>query len=116
MMSLEEIEELSIKGEQEYAPVPPSQRGDGKKLKLDDILAKIKPIAIKKPAVFIVGSLAIHGESDNDIDILITGEYTERDKEAIIFRLFREFADILDVPYDEVTNYVQIHTRDADFP
>ena len=82
MISLDEIKELTRKGEQEYAPVPPSQRGDGKKLRLDDILAKIKPIAIKKPAVFIVGSLAVHGESDNDIDILLTGEYTERDKEA----------------------------------
>jgi len=116
-MKLEDIKELTIKGESEYAPVPSSGRGNNpEKIFLKDILESIKPIAIKKPCISIVGSLAVHGESDNDVDLLLTGEYTERDKEAILFRIYRMFADILKVPYDDVSKYVHIHTRDADHP
>lgn len=114
------IKETTIKGEKlykEYAPVPPSGRGDKEeKFYLDDILEEVEPIGIKKPAVSIVGSLAEHGTSDNDIDLLITGEYSDRDKEAVIFRLQRMFSAILDVPFDEVMNYIQLHFQRQDLP
>jgi len=110
-MNFEELKELTKKGELEYAPIPPSGRGNGKmRLKLKDILPKLKPFSVRKPVAFIVGSLAVHGESDNDIDIVVRGEdWSPEQKMAFDFRIFRMFADILKVPYDEVPKYVHIH-------
>lgn len=110
-MDLNELIELTQKAELEYAPIPPSGRGDGsRKIKLDDILKKLKPFAVRKPVAFIVGSLAIHGESNNDIDIVVRGEdWSPEQRMAFDFRIFRMFADILGVPYDEVAKYVHIH-------
>lgn len=95
---------------EEYAPVPPSGRGSLKKtLKLDDILGKLKPFSVRKPVAFIAGSLAVHGESNNDIDIIVRGEdWSDEQKKAFDFRIYRMFADILNVPYDEVPKYVNI--------
>lgn len=99
----------------QYAPVPHSGISGDKSIKLEDILKQLKPIAIKKPAVSLVGSIAIHGESNNDIDIVISGDYSERDLEAITFRLYREFSALLGIPYQEIAKYVHIFNKN-DFP
>ena len=114
-LSLEFIKNETRKGELEYAPIPPSGRGDkSKKIKLSDILPKLKPFSVRKPVAFIVGSLAVHGESDNDIDIVVRGEdWSPEQRMAFDFRIYRMFADILNVPYDEVGNYVHIHYTNA---
>lgn len=110
-MNPEELKELTQKGEMEYAPIPPSGRGNKKeKIRLKDILDKLKPFSVRKPVAYIVGSLATHGESDNDIDIVVRGEdWSPQQKMAFDFRLYRMFADILEVPYDEVPEYLSIH-------
>ncbi|RKY26045.1 MAG: hypothetical protein DRP62_00095 [Planctomycetota bacterium] len=115
MIETKELKTLSQLGELEYAPVPPSGRGDkGKKIKLKDILNKLKPFSVRKPVAYIVGSLAVHGESNNDIDIVVRGEdWSPEQRMAFDFRIYRMFADILGVPYDEVPKYVSIHYTSA---
>jgi len=110
-MDLETLIEETRKAELEYAPIPPSGRGTGKRIiRLKDILPKLKPFSVRKPVAFIVGSLATHGQSDNDIDIVVRGEdWSPQQKMAFDFRIYRMFSDILGVPYDEVAKYVHIH-------
>ena len=109
-MELDELKELTEKAELQYAPIPDSGIRSGLKIKLNDIVNKLKPFSVRKPVAFIVGSLAINGETDNDIDIVVRGEdWSEEQKTAFDFRIYRMFADILNVPYNEITKYVQIH-------
>jgi len=114
-MNTEEIKQLTQLGELEYAPVPPSGRGNKDKvIKLEDILSKLKPFSVRKPVAYIVGSLAVHGESNDDIDKVVRGEdWSPEQRMAFDFRIYRMFADILQVPYDEVTKYVSIHYTSA---
>ena len=109
------LKKLSQESEFKYAPTPPSDRGNGKpKFKISDIVNKLKSISIRKPLVMIVGSLATQGESNNDIDIVIRGEdFPEKLKEAINFRLYRLFSDILGCKYDDVTKYLHILYNNA---
>lgn len=110
-MDLKDIKSWSQKGEMEYAPVPPSGRGNKETpIKLSDVLNTLKPFSIRKPIVFIAGSLATQGESHNDIDLIIRGEDISSElRTAIDFRLYRMFADFFKVPYDEITKFVSIH-------
>jgi len=114
-MNPEVLKKLSQEGESKYAPTPPSGRGEGNlEFKISDIIDKLKPISIRKPLVMIVGSLATQGKSNNDIDIVIRGEdFPEKLKEAINFRLYRLFSDILGCKYDDVTKYLHILYNNA---
>jgi len=114
-MKLELIQELTKEGEIQYAPTPPSGRGNNDiHIKKEDIINKLGSISIRKPLVMIVGSVATQGESDNDLDIVIRGEdFSPKLREAIDFRLYRLFSDILGCDYDDVTKYVHIHYNDT---
>lgn len=110
-MDVELIRKYSKLGELEYAEIPPSGADNGGKIiKLEDILSKLKPFSVRKPVAYIVGSLAVHGESHNDIDIVVRGEdWSDEQKTAFLFRLYRMFSAILNVPYEEVPKYVSVH-------
>ena len=57
---------------------------------LDEVLAHwSQPMALRMPAVFLVGSLCNHRKSDNDIDVLIRGPLDEETRHVIKFRLGR---------------------------
>jgi HK97 family phage prohead protease len=61
-----------------------------------------------------VGSLATQGESNNDIDIVVRGEdLSDKVKEAIDFRLYRMFTDMLGCKYDDIRKYLHIHYNNA---
>jgi len=110
------IKELTNKAEiEQYAVTPPSGRGTGEiELSLDRILPNIKSISLRKPFAMIVGSMATQGKSNNDIDIVVRGEdLSDKVKEAINFRIYRLFTDIIKCAYDDVAKYVHIHYNNA---
>jgi len=102
--------------EEQYADCPPATDGEVKYTS-KDIIENLKPISIQKPAIFLVGSCATNDASANDIDIVVSGEYSERQLEAIYFRLYRMFSKLYNIPYDEVDRVVHIHhTEDGISP
>ena len=104
------IKKLTEIGEDEYANTPSSGKNSGIYISREDIINNLKPISIRKPVIMIVGSVATQGESYNDIDILVRGDdLNENIQEAINFRLYRMFTDILGCEYNEVSKYVHIH-------
>jgi len=105
------LKELTEKAEIEYAPTPPSGRGEKSSLiKKENILKNIKNISLRKPFAMIVGSVATEGFSNNDIDIVVRGEdLSDKVKEAVDFRIYRLFTHILGCEYDDIKKYVHIH-------
>ena len=82
----------ALRAKKEFAPVNPG--GDaahqGDPAKLDDVLSHFdKPMALRMPAVYLVGSTANHGESLNDIDLLVRGPFDDQTLRALQFRLGR---------------------------
>lgn len=78
--------------ERKFADIHPSgdQAHEDDPVVLDDVLAAWeKPIALRMPAVFLVGSLCNQGRSENDIDILLRGPIDEATRRVIEFRLGR---------------------------
>lgn len=76
----------------DFASLSPS--GDAKHagdpVTLQDVVAHYdKPIALRKPAVYVVGSLPSNGKSENDIDLLIRGPFDDDTLHAIKVRLGR---------------------------
>jgi HK97 family phage prohead protease len=106
---------LSDQGESEYLNTPSSGRGTGEIIiTKSQIVETLKPIALRKPMAMIVGSVATQGQSNNDIDIVIRGEdFSDKIKEAISFRLYRYFSDILKCSYDDTPKYVHLHYNNA---
>jgi len=111
---MNDIKELSQLGEEAYASTPPSGKHSDISISKEKVLENIKPISLRKPLIMIVGSLATQGKSSNDIDIVIRGEdFSDKLKEAIDFRLYRLFTDILKCNYEDVAKYVHIHYNNA---
>jgi len=110
------LKQLTEQAESEqYAECGNSGRGKGDMfICKDELLKSLKPIALRKPMAMIVGSVATQGSSDNDVDIVIRGEdLSEKVKEAINFRIYRHFTDILGCAYDDIRKYVHIHYNNA---
>lgn len=79
-------------GEGKTAPIHPSgERAHADDpVELEEVLAQLsKPMSIRMPAVYVVGSICNAGRSENDIDILIRGPFDEETLHAIKFRLGR---------------------------
>lgn len=73
--------EVRPSGERAYADAP---------LRREEVLPHLeKPMAIRNPAVCLVGSLCTQGVSENDVDVLIRGPMDEDTMHAIKTRLGR---------------------------
>lgn len=81
-------DELQIEG-REFAPTYPSGEKAGRRIHLEEVLEKIKRFQFRKDAVVIVGGLANHGFTDNDIDVLIKGPLDEATLHVLKFRIGR---------------------------
>ena len=102
----------------QYATVNPSGDQRGRKIYLGEVLEHLKSFKLRKPYVYLVGGLAIHGETEGDIDILVrdTEDLPEVFKHAIRFRLGRalppELAKRLQVHFDSYrgpfTDFVEL--------
>ena len=126
-LDLAEIENLSNEGEETFeseeiieetlienndeklAPVPRANRAPAR-YKFDDVIEMLKSFYIYDLG-FLVGGAATHPQTGGeDIDIVLRDEYHLPDfwKEAISFRLYRMFADALNVPYDDITDHIHL--------
>lgn len=114
-----EAAELSRKAEKaatEYATIHPSGETGGKGIKLEDVLPHFQSFKVRMPFLYLVGGLANHGESKNDIDILMRGPVSEEMRRVVEFRLGRmlppELSARLQLHDDEYggpfTNHVEL--------
>ena len=75
-----------------FAKINPSgeRRHADDPIRLDEVLQHFeKPMALRMPAVFLVGGVCNNGVSDNDIDVLIRGPIDDDTLHTIKFRLGR---------------------------
>lgn len=117
---------------------------DGSKpaIKLNEVVGAFdKPMVLRSPAVTVVGSLAVAGESRNDVDLLVHGPLDDSTRRVIEFRLgralppeiskrtqfhdeklggpFTDFTHVYDlalVPRKDAGQVVQMATEKADDP
>lgn len=92
----EEGEAGADKTETEYAEVKPSGESGGREIKIEEVLEKFNSFLLRKPFVYLVGGLAIHGKTKGDIDILIRageGELPESFTIPLEFRILRQFSE-----------------------
>ena len=75
----------------EYAPIHSSGGAQGDVLKLDEVLEHFKSFKLRMPLLYLVGGLANHGETPNDIDLLIKGPMSPELRHVLEFRLGRMF-------------------------
>lgn len=84
-----------------YAPVHSNtpKEGKGTKITLGQVMGLLESFEIRKPVVALVGGLAINGETEGDIDLLVRGSETmPPDIEVPIkFRIFRQFCGEADL-------------------
>lgn len=76
----------------QYAPINPGgERANAKDpVTLEEVLGcYAQPIALRAPAVYLVGSLCNQGKSENDVDVLVRGPFDEATRRVIEFRLGR---------------------------
>lgn len=78
---------------EEYAEVKPSGEAKGREITIEEVLEKFNSFLLRKPFIYLVGGLAIHGKTKGDIDILIKGEpeLPESFKIPLEFRIYRLF-------------------------
>lgn len=100
----------------DYTPIPeiehqlqadtrPSGDGDGDFITREDVLQHFDDFDISKPIVWLVGSLATQGRTNNDIDILIDLKRNNPICEIIRFRIFRMLSE-------DLANNIQFLYRD----
>lgn len=94
----DETETQPLDDEHKYATVRPDGRGgrSGKPVGLSDVLEHYtKPIALRMPAIYLVGSLCNQGRSESDIDFLLRGPMDEYTKRVVEYRLSRALPEPL---------------------
>jgi len=110
-MKKEEIRKLSYEGlkdEEDYAPTPPSGRNPPR-FTLEEVDKFFKSFLIRDPFILLVGSLATQGQGA-DVDLVMRdADMPEILKEAVRFRLYRQFSAIFGIPYDDTPEYLHIH-------
>jgi hypothetical protein len=96
-----------VDGDGQFAPIYPG----GAAVHADDPVALTevlgalsKPMALRMPAVYLVGSVCNAGKSENDIDLLIRGPFDADTEHVIKFRLGRALGPRL-------SQRVQFHTE-----
>ena len=82
--------DLEKDGEEELAPVNPSDKSEGKEITLEKILPYFKSFYKAKPYVSLVGGLANNGKTNGDIDIFIRNKTEDVATEFRIYRMFPE--------------------------
>lgn len=97
------IERPAVKAQ--FAPVAASGAESGKVIKLGDVLPAFETALLRKPAVMLVGGLAVRKETKNDIDILIRGPMDEATRHVIKFRVGRMLA----AKNPELADRIQFH-------
>lgn len=97
------IERPAVKGQ--FALVAASGEEAGEVIKLDDVLPAFQTALLRKPAVMLVGGLAVRKETKNDIDILIRGPMDEATRHVIKFRVGRMLA----AKDPELADRIQFH-------
>ena len=87
------VRDVVLKAEErKFADINPSGAGahSDDPVTLAEVLSHFeRPIALRKPAVFLVGSVCNQGVSANDLDILIRGPLDAETKHVVKFRLGR---------------------------
>lgn len=87
-----DVRKFSSDNKRKFAAINPSGQGQyiDDPVELAEVIESYsKPIALRKPCVFAVGSLCNKGKSENDIDVLIRGPFDEETLHIIKFRLGR---------------------------
>lgn len=85
------VEKQLPDGRGETAPIRPGTKDTGMRpITLDEVLQHFeKAMKLRAPAVHLVGSVCNKGETENDIDLLISGPLDEGLRRVIEFRLGR---------------------------
>jgi len=78
-----------------YAPVHSDTSRKRPKITKEEVLDNFKSFQIRNPEVMVVGGIAVNGETEGDIDILIRGSQTlpEDILVPIKFRIYRQFCN-----------------------
>lgn len=95
-----------------FAVVNPggAREHEGDFIELGDVLSQLeKPMALRMPAVYIVGSIANHGRTENDVDVLIRGPLDEETRNVVAFRIGRALEP-------RISGRVQFHFEDQGGP
>lgn len=104
-----EADALRQRKAEDYAPIYPSGDDAGRVLSLPEVLSHFRSFKLRMPFLYLVGGLANHGESKNDIDILMRGPVTEEMRRVIEFRLGRMLPP-------ELSQRLQLHADDFGGP
>lgn len=102
----------------ELAVVNPGGEGTGELIKLDDVLPLFSSFKVRMPFLWLVGSLANHGKTRGDIDLLVKGPLSPELLQVIKFRLARmlppELSKRLSVIDDDLGGPFTDHVELAD--
>lgn len=105
-------------GKKELAPVLPGSSGAHPLIKIEEVLPHFKSFKIRMPFLWLVGSLANMGKTENDIDLLVKGPCSEELLQVLKFRLGRmlppELSKRLSVMEDELGGPFTSHVELAD--
>jgi len=103
----------------QYAPVHPSGNRQGKRIHLHDVLPYFREFKLRKPYVYLVGGLVVHGSTEGDIDILVKDssnlpvEYRHVLEWRILRSLPQQYWDRVQFHYDTFhgpfTDFVELY-------
>jgi len=102
-----------------YADVRPSGNTLGGEIRLQDVLAHFRSFKLRKPYMYLVGGLVVHGRTEGDIDILVkdSGSLPQEFKRVLEWRILRslpqEYSDRVQFIYDDlhgpITDFVELY-------
>lgn len=105
-----DIIELSKIGEAQYSNedlAPVHSKSNDKKFKLEEVIDSFKNFFIND-TIYLAGSIVSDGEGQ-DIDLIVRDEgLSDHLKEAIVFRLYRQFSSTYNIPYEDVPDHLHI--------
>ena len=101
-----DIRKITEKAEKEQlAPVP--SKSNKKNYKYEDVINNLHSFYIYDLG-YLTGSVVTQG-SGEDVDLILRDEgISDYTKEAITFRLYRQFSGLYDIPYDETPEHLHI--------
>ena len=88
----------------QYAPVHPSGNKQGRRIHLHEVLPYFREFKLRKPYIYLVGGLVVHGATEGDIDILVkdTPELPAAFRHVLEWRMLRSLPQ-------QYWNRVQFH-------
>jgi len=115
----DELDEATKPFLKEYAEVRPSGDRLGEPIVLDEVLPYLKSFKIRKPYIYLVGGMVVHGRTEGDIDILIkdSPDLPPEFKHVLEWRILRglplEYRTRVQFLYDEmhgpITDFVELY-------